>query len=322
MTSVLVTFARKSFSMTLTDFIHIVSAGTDHIWTKPIYTASQIPITTSSGIHGPMIAEWVVMTSLVASHKYSMLHEWQMTQTWDDSKGGKAVFHSVTDVVGKRLAILGYGSIGRHVARIAKAMGMDVIVFTASPRETLQSKKDGGFIVPGTGDPNGEIPSAWYSGTDKKSLHHFLSLDIDTLLISVPLTNATRHLLGKEEFEVLSKRNAFISNIARGEIIVQDDLVDALKLYDNDTKALEEGRPRKGLRGAALDVTTPEPLPKGNPLWDAPNCIITPHMSGVSREYNDRAFQVLETNLRRRAEGKKLLNVIDRKTGYATNWAT
>ena len=311
-----------------TDFIHIVSAGTDHFWTKPIYKDSHIPITTSSGIHGPMIAEWVMMTSLVASHRYNLLHQWQMNQTWDgdDPKGGsgkgkgKAVFHSVTDQVGQRLGILGYGSIGRHVARITQAMGMDVIVLTASPRPTPQSRKDAGFIVPGTGDPDGSIPSAWYSGTDKESLHHFLGQDIDHLLVSVPLTTATRGLLGRDEFAILAKRNAFVSNIARGEIIVQDDLIDALRTYETDaTTAVEEGRPRKGLRGAALDVTTPEPLPKGHPLWEAPNCIITPHMSGVSKEYNVRAFQVLEANLHRRKKGRELLNVIDRKTGYATN---
>ena len=103
---------------------------------------------------------------------------------------------------------------------------------------------------------------------------------------------------------------------------MQEDLIDALKMYEDDTMAVSEGRQRKGLRGAALDVTTPEPLPKGNPLWDAPNCIITPHMSGVSREYNVRAFQVLEANLQRRAEGRKLINVIDRQMGYATNLGT
>lgn len=151
-------------------------------------------------------------------------------------------------------------------------MGMDVIAYTASPRTTPESRQDHGYIVPGTGDPDGLIPSAWYSGLDKPSLHNFLRQDIDTLLVAVPLTEQTTHLLGKEEFEILGKsRNTFISNISRGQILDQEELVLALK------KTAEEG----GLRGAALDVTDPEPLPKGNELWDLENVVVTPHVSGV-----------------------------------------
>jgi hypothetical protein len=74
------------------------------------------------------------------------------------------------------------------VARVARAMGSDVIAYTASPRRTPESRRDDGFIVPGTGDPEGEFPSAWYSGLDKKSLHEFLKQKIDLLVLAVPLT--------------------------------------------------------------------------------------------------------------------------------------
>ena len=67
-------------------------------------------------------------------------------------------------------------------------MGMDVIAYTASPRKTPESKKDDGYIVPGTGDPNGEFPSAWYSGTAKEDVHEFLKQEIDLLVVAVPLT--------------------------------------------------------------------------------------------------------------------------------------
>jgi hypothetical protein len=67
-------------------------------------------------------------------------------------------------------------------------MGMDVIAYTASPRKTPESKKDDGYIVPGTGDPDGSLPSAWYSGTDKEDLHNFLKQEIDLLVVGVPLT--------------------------------------------------------------------------------------------------------------------------------------
>ena len=295
--------------------IHIFSAGSNHFANHPIYKNTSIPLTTSSGIHGPQIAEWVILTALAHSHHYSLLHTWQQHREWGQASH-KQELQSLRDKAGQRLGVLGYGSIGRQVARVARGMGMTVIAYTASPRTTPASKRDSGFIVPGTGDPDGSIPSAWFSGLDRASLRDFLAQDIDHLLISVPLTPETTHLLGAAEFAILGKRkNAFVSNISRGQIIVQADLIAALQAYaDNDP--LKGGDGGGGLRGAALDVADPEPLPKESPLWDAPNCIITPHISGLGEAYVDRAFQVLEVNLERREKGERLINVVDRKRGY------
>lgn len=196
---------------------------------------------------------------------------------------------------------------------------MEVLAFTANPRDTTESRRDYGYVVSGTGDPEGEILSAWFSGLGKENLHHFLNQDLDYLLICVPLTSRTKHLLGKEEFRILSKKNAFITNIARGEIMVQDDLIEALKEFEASSSASDGSR--DGLRGAALDVASPEPLPKDHRLWDAPNCVITPHMSGTNKDYSTRALQVLEHNLQRLVDGKRLLNLIDRRTGYASKVA-
>lgn len=237
------------------------------------------------------------MSLLTFGHGYNELYEAQKKQSWGAKKS-----QSVQDLVGQRLGVLGYGSIGRQAARVAKALGMDVIAYTASPRETKESRRDNGFIVPGTGDPDGSIPSEWYSGKDKESLHKFLGQDIDVLLVGVPLTEATRHSLSTDEFSVLSKKQAFIANIARGPIIDSKALL----------SALEEGK----LRGAALDVTEPEPLPSDDPLWKAPNIFISPHVSGNTKEYANRAFQLFETNLDKRDKGEQLINVIDRKRGY------
>lgn len=248
------------------------------------------------------------MTALVHSHRYHDLYDLQKSHNWGQ-KGQQSRLRTVRDNVGQRFGVLGYGSIGRQAARVFQAMGMDVIAYTASPRTTPESKKDTGFIVPGTGDADGTIPSAWYSGMDKASLHHFLSQDIDHLLVSVPLTKDTTHFLGKEEFDILGRKKAFISNISRGQILHQGDLIAALK---KGADAEQEG----GLRGAALDVTDPEPLPEDSALWDAPNCIITPHISGLGVMYAERAFQVLEVNLVRREKGKDLINVVSRKKGY------
>lgn len=244
------------------------------------------------------------MTSLIHSHKYKTLYELQKSHRWG-KKDTSSDYHSVRDMVGLRLGVLGYGSIGRQVARVGQAMGMDVLAYTASPKPTPEKKKDLGFIVPGTGDPDGSIPSAWYSGLDKASLHDFLKRDIDVLLISVPLTEQTKHFLSTEEFKILSqdgKRPAFVSNIARGQIVDQAALIAALK----------DGT----LSGAALDVTDPEPLPEDSELWDLENVIVTPHISGVGQAYTDRAFQVVETNLERRERGEGLINVVRRERGY------
>ena len=286
------------------EWLHLFSAGSNHIQQHPIYKDSNITITTSSGIHGPQIAEWCVMTALVQSHKYNQLYELQKQHKWGKT-GQKDDYHSVRDRIGLRLGVLGYGSIGRQVGRVAKALGMDVIAYTATPKETKESRRDRGFIVPGTGDEEGEVPSEWFSGLDRSSLHHFLGQGINWLLVSVPLTEQTRHFLGEEEFKVLSqdgKRPAFVTNIARGPIVDQSALIEALK----------DGT----LAGAALDVTDPEPLPEDSELWDLEDVIVTPHISGVGQAYAERAFQVLETNLRHRQKGEALINVVRRERGY------
>ncbi|KAF2085626.1 hypothetical protein K490DRAFT_67509 [Saccharata proteae CBS 121410] len=302
--TILVTFnglPREPSDAPKLELLHLLSAGSNHIQKHPIYTSTDVPITTSSGIHGPQISEWVVMTTLVRTHFYNQLHDAQKERKWAKYGRGEVVH----DLVGQRLGVLGYGSIGRQVGRVAKAMGMDVIAYTATPKDTPESRADHGFIVPGTGDADGSIPSAWYSGLDKASLHNFLAQDIDILLVSVPLTKETTHFLSTEEFHILSsngKRKAFISNISRGQIIDQPALV----------QALHDGT----LSGAALDVTDPEPLPEEDPLWEAPNCVITPHISGNGAEYLPRSLQILEENLDRRMKGKPLLNVVDKKRGY------
>ena len=189
------------------------------------------------------------------------------------------------------------------MARTFNALGAHVLAYTATPRTTPSARADQGYYVPGTGDPDGSIPIAWYSGTSQADLHSFLAQDLDVLVMSLPLTPATTHLLGATEFDILARsRHAFVVNISRGKIFDQPALVDALNA--------------EKLRGAALDVTDPEPLPKDDPLWDAKNIIITPHISGLSIKYGERAFDVLLTNLKRRENGEKMFNLIDRKRGY------
>ncbi|KAK7520089.1 hypothetical protein IWZ03DRAFT_393011 [Phyllosticta citriasiana] len=293
-------------------WVHLTSAGSNQIQANWIWQDEDVTITTSSGIHGPQISEWVLMALLVRTHHYDQFHDAQKAHRWGKYGPGQ----TVRDLAGQRIGVLGYGSIGRQVGRVAKAMGMDVIAYTAHAKDTPESRADNGYIVPGTGDRDGSIPSAWYSGLSTPSLHHFLAQDIDVLLVSVPSTNATRHLLGAAEFDVLARGSGnnettsdrkrthapYLVNISRGQNLNQADLVDALK---NGT-----------LAGAALDVTDPEPLPADDPLWDAPNTTITPHISATTTEYTSRSLEILAENVGRRARGDRLWNVVDRKRGY------
>jgi phosphoglycerate dehydrogenase-like enzyme len=198
--------------------------------------------------------------------------------------------------------ILGYGSIGRQLARVSKAMGMDVHAYTLHPKNTPESRRDNSWAPPGTGDPEGLLPSKWFSGGTTEELHEFLASDLDILVICLPLTEKTKHLLSAPEFKVLSAKKTFVSNIGRGPIVNTDDLIEAL----------DQGL----IRGAALDVTDPEPLPDGHKLWSAKNVIITPHVSGSSTAYTQRVLSILEYNLGRLSEGKELTNKVNKKEGY------
>lgn len=206
------------------------------------------------------------------------------------------------------------------VGRVASALGASVHAYTASPRPTPSSRRDRGYLIPGTGDPDGTIPASWHHGHGKEALRSFLSIGLDHLVIALPLTPETTHLLSTPEFEILADyspsstlspgatsnnrrpRKPYVTNISRGKVIDQDALVDAL---------------RSGLlSGAALDVADPEPLPADNPLWDAPNVQISPHLSSVGVEYLGRVFDIVRVNLDRLRRGEPLINEYKREKGY------
>lgn len=122
------------------------------------------------------------------------------------------------------------------------------------------------------------------------------------LTSQTPNSDDTHHLISAPEFGILSKKRTFISNISRGPIIHTADLISALK--------------KDQIRGCALDVTDPEPLPEDSELWGLENVTVTPHISGHGSAYTDRVFQLLSLNLKRMEGGETLINVVDRKKGY------
>ncbi|KAL4790470.1 hypothetical protein BDV19DRAFT_372244 [Aspergillus venezuelensis] len=286
-------------------FIHFFSAGLDKVINDPILTDSDVPVTTSSGIHGPPIAEWTVLNWLVASRKYNITYENQKKHIWGKNED---YARGIQDHVGKKVGILGYGSIGRQIARVAISLGLQVYAYTASPKTTPDSRRDPHYIIPGTGDPDGTLPESWHHGTSRSALHEFLSLGLDHIVVSLPLTPSTTYLLGSEEFTLLaaksnpSHKRPFLTNISRGKVLDQEALI----------ASLEKGE----LSGAALDVADPEPLPENNPLWDAPNVQISPHVSALGEEYFVRSFDIVRENLERSRRGQGLLNAFKRGRGY------
>lgn len=194
------------------------------------------------------------------------------------------------------------------VAKVSAALGMTVHAYTASPRPTPSSRRDTGYIVPGTGDADGTVPVSWHHGIDKASIHAFLSLGLDHLVISLPLTPQTTHLIGAEEFSLLAANcthpfsKPYVTNISRGKVIDQDALVASLKSGE--------------LGGAALDVTDPEPLPADHPLWDVPGVQISPHVSSLGKEYFPRSLDILRVNLDKLKKGEEFVNEYKRGKGY------
>lgn len=180
---------------------------------------------------------------------------------------------------------------------------MHIHACTLRPRETPASRRDDSYAPPGCGDPEGALPSRWYSASTEEGFHEFLQSGLDVLVLTVPLTARTRGLMGRTEFGLLAgQKKTFVSNVARGEVV--------------DTEALVEALEGDLICGAALDVTDPEPLPDGHRLWRTKNVIITPHVSGDSGAYARGLFEVLKNNLIRLSKGQELSNVVNLEEGY------
>lgn len=144
------------------------------------------------------------------------------------------------------------------------------------------------------------IPSAYYSTADPASLAKFLQ-QVDVVLLSLPSTPATQHILNAETIAHL-KHTAIVVNVGRGDAI--------------DTPALVAALDAEKLGGAALDVTEPEPLPNGHTLFGRPNVLVTPHCSGRTIKYDDLALDILLANVERWRKGESLLNAVDPRRGY------
>jgi phosphoglycerate dehydrogenase-like enzyme len=271
-------------------WIHLMSAGVEHAIAAGAFTHPTLLLTNSSGIHGTTIGEYILASMLAYAHKIHLPLRAQMRHEWLPNRN---FMRTATDLRGKSVGIVGYGSIGRETARLALAFGMEVFALKRNPAE----RADPGWCAPNVGDPQGLIPKRWLGPEQRAEL---VALS-DYIVVTLPLTPETRHFLGANEFAA-ARPGAYVVNVGRGEVIDQQAMIEALK----------SGR----LGGAGLDVTTPEPLNPESPLWDIENVLLTPHISGAKQGYNDEACEVFVENMRRFIAGRPMLNLVDRSQGY------
>jgi phosphoglycerate dehydrogenase-like enzyme len=264
-------------------FIQISSAGFKQL-TGLQFPARGIQCCNALGVFDVPIAEWnVAMMVNLARDMRGLLHN-QEKEVWDRS----GIYQR--EIRGSIVGIWGYGGIGRETARLVKNMGMKVHVLSRNgvkPRANIYS-------VPGTGDAQGVLPDRVFLSHEKKA---FLQ-DLDFLVIAMPQTSSTEGIIGENELSLL-KPTAFILNPARGPLIGEKALVNALQ--------------NKRIAGAALDTHYYYPMPAGHPLWQLPNVIMTPHISGssLSPGFLERVWDIFFQNLIRLRQGEPLLNEID-----------
>jgi phosphoglycerate dehydrogenase-like enzyme len=244
----------------------------------PELAASPVLLTSARGVRARAIAEHVLGVTIALARQLPLVirkqaaHEWALNEIETSGR--------VITLAGRRMAIVGLGSIGLEVARVAAPFGMRVSAIRK--RVSLPRPPSVEEVLP------------------PESLLDLLGRS-DVVVLSAPLTADTQHLIGARALDRV-KRGALLVNVGRGKLIDDHAVV----------AALEDGR----LGGAALDVFTKEPLDRGSPYWDLPNVIVTPHVAGSMEDYWTPLVGLFAENLRRFEAGKPLLNVVDKSAGY------
>lgn len=251
-------------------WVQIHSAGAD----RQIYLdlmARGVAISGSSGVNAPIVMQNAIAGILMLARKFPLMLQAQAERRWDP-----LINHPLPlDLAGQTAVIIGRGPIGAGIAKVLEAIGVKTISvgFNAALKDG-KSAQDG--------------------------LHHISELNkllpqAQWLVMACPLSNETLGIINKDYIKLLPD-GAHVVNIARGEIIVEPDLIDALK--------------NQKLAGAYLDVFASEPLDAGSPLWGMENVIVTPHSAGHSAGNEKRVLELFVENLRSFTDGKKLKNQI------------
>jgi phosphoglycerate dehydrogenase-like enzyme len=256
--------------MPLLRWIHATGAGIES-FASPDLAERGVVVTNSSGIYAPAMAEYAVAGLVSIARELPRLLAAQAECRWRHERV------SGSELRGKRLGIVGYGQTGRYLARVCKALGMEVWATRRRPALTTDEPAD--RLLPA------------------ERLHELLAA-CDYVVLTASLNSTSRRLLGPEEFRAL-KPGAGLVNVARGGLVDQNALVEALA----------DGR----VRGAVLDVLEPEPLPPESPLWSLPNVIVTSHISGGTPEGWARSIELFCLNLPLYLDGRPELmaNLVD-----------
>lgn len=257
-------------------WLQLPYAGAEFCLAIPAIRERDILVTNAQRIYGPEIAEHVMAMILSFTRGLHRYIPQQAQEKWDR---GLVAEENLWELEGKTLLVVGLGGIGTEVARLGHGMGMNVIA-------TRNSSRRGPDFVSHVGLAD-ELPQ--------------LVPDADVVVNAAPLTPSTDDLFDADFFAAM-KTTAYFINVGRGGSVVTDDLVSALQSGE--------------LAGAGLDVTDPEPLPDGHPLWKLPNVIITPHVAAGSDLRSERLWIVMRENLRRYAAGEPMLSVVDTSKGY------
>jgi phosphoglycerate dehydrogenase-like enzyme len=284
----IIPFARKSAQETFQHLrgvrvVQSMMAGVD--WITP-WLPKDVVLCDGRGLHDISASEWVLTAILSSQKSFPYFRDMQMRQEW---KGQASVPNGFMDVAGAQVgqyAVLGDDLAGKTVlivghGSIGAAIEARLMPFEVKKvlRVARSARKE---------------PEVFAVGELRRLLP-----EADIVVAIVPLTAETHGLIGAVELGLM-KPGALLVNAARGPVVVTDALVEAL----------QQNRLR-----AVLDVTDPEPLPAGHPLWSAPNCMITPHVGGSTPEFIHRAFRFGADQVRRFMAGEELENVVT-EAGY------
>lgn len=258
-------------------WIQVLGVGIEKFM-DPCLIERKVQVANARGINVANLAEHAIAMMLAFARGLPELMHRQSHRQWLPGNG--PMLPVLSELNGSRLCLIGYGEIGREIARRAKALDMDVWAMR-------RTRQDGGDEYASRILP-------------PEALHEMVAA-ADHLFLIVPLTPDTEGLIGAPEFAMM-KPGAYFYNMGRGKLVDQDALV----------AALNDGR----IAGAGLDTTTPEPLPADSTLWDAPNVLITAHTAGNTPRFFPRLIDLLETQLTLFRTNAPLTKVVDLESGY------
>ena len=249
-----------------------------------------VVFTTLSGAVSSSVAEYAVMTLLSLGRQLPVLIQ---PQVQAEELQVKQELYTPVELRDSVVGIVGYGSIGREIARLLQPFGCTIL---ATKRDAM-NPFDNGYCIEGLGDPNGDLIQRLYPAEALRSMLR----ECDLVVVAVPSIQATHHLIDEEVLGVL-KNTAYLVNVSRGNVIDETALLNALQ--------------QQSLAGAALDGLSEESLTVGRSLWELPNVIITPHIAGESALYHARAMDLFIGNCKRYMAGQVLYNQVNLKRGY------